>query len=107
MSAAGPGAAPVDGWTPWERPSRWWQVFAVALGSWLLAAWAFAQSCLSFGGGGSCTPGVELPGRLMYIVLVWVLTGVPVLVALLVAALLITLLQMRKRRRGSVGRSAT
>ncbi|MBH9578275.1 hypothetical protein [Inhella proteolytica] len=91
--------APADGWTPWERPGRWWLAFAIGAGSWVLAARAFSQSCLSFGGGGTCTPGVELPGWLLTTVMVWVQTGLPVLGGLFLAALLITVLQWRKRRR--------
>lgn len=98
MSEPGKVTGRADGWTPLERPGPWWLIFAIGAGSWVLAAWAFSQSCLSFGGGGSCTPGVELPGWLLYVVMIWVLTGLPVLGCLLAATLLITFLQWRRRR---------
>jgi hypothetical protein len=73
----------------------------VLLGSWLLALWAFSQICLNLGGG-PCRSELNLPEPVMLVVLVWAPLGLFVVPTLLGAALLMTVLQARKRRRRHV-----
>lgn len=85
-----------DGRTRWQRPATRWLTSGIVGGSWLLALWALSESCVNFGGG-PCRSEVDLPEPLMVMVLLWAPMGLLVVPGVVGLALLITVMQARRR----------